>query len=77
MAVGLEDDETSWNFEIKNLPNFKHALALGKWQSDYAQVFGIKQTPTYFVLDKDKRFIYKPKDDKEVISFLKESSIQN
>jgi thiol-disulfide isomerase/thioredoxin len=77
VAVGLEDDETNWNFEIKNLPNFKHALALGKWQSDYAQVFGIKQTPTYFVLDKDKRFIYKPKDDKEVISFLKESSIQN
>jgi thiol-disulfide isomerase/thioredoxin len=77
VAVGLEDDETNWNFEIKNLPNFKHALALGKWQSDYAQVFGIKQTPTYFVLDKDKRFIHKPKDDKEVISFLKEASIQN
>ena len=76
IAVGLEDDQANWSLEIKKLPNFKHALALGKWQSDYAQVFGIKQTPTYFILNKDKRFINKPKDDKEVISFLKES-IQN
>lgn len=76
VAVGLEDDQANWSLEIKNLPNFKHALALGKWQSDYAQVFGIKQTPTYFILDTEKRFINKPKDDKEVISFLKESTQQ-
>jgi len=70
LAVGLEDDDISWNQETPNLPNFEHAIALGKWESAYAQLFGIQQTPTYFVLDKDKRFIAKPDNDKEVVAFL-------
>lgn len=70
VAVGLEDDETNWNLEKMNLPNFEHAIALGKWESDYAGVFGIQQTPTYFILDKDKRFVAHPENDKEVIDFL-------
>lgn len=70
VAVGLEDDDISWNQEIPNLPNFEHAIALGKWESEYAKLFGIQQTPTYFILDKDKRFMAKPENDKEVVSFL-------
>lgn len=74
LAVGLEDDQTNWEREIKNLLNFKHALAIGKWESEYAGLFGIKQTPTYFILDRDKRFVAKPADDKEVVSFLEEQN---
>ena len=70
VAVGLEDDDTYWKQEKGNLPNFEHAIALGKWESDYAQLFGIQQTPTYFILDKDKRFVAKPENDKEVVDFL-------
>jgi thiol-disulfide isomerase/thioredoxin len=70
VAIGLEDNDTFWKREIGNLPDFEHAIALGKWESNYAQLFGIKQTPTYFILDKDKRFVASPKDDKEVVSFL-------
>jgi thiol-disulfide isomerase/thioredoxin len=70
VAVGLENDDMNWKQEIVNLPSFEHAIALGKWESDYAQLFGIKQTPTYFILDKDKRFLANPEDDKEVVSFL-------
>ncbi len=70
IAVGLEDDEANWNMEIAKLPNFHHAIALDKWQSEYAQLFAIQQTPTYFILDKEKRFISKPQTDKEVVAFL-------
>ena len=70
VAVGLEDNDTFWKQEIRSLPSFQHAIALGKWESDYAQLFGIKQTPTYFILDKDKRFLASPEDNKEVVSFL-------
>jgi thiol-disulfide isomerase/thioredoxin len=70
VAVGLEDNDTFWKQEIGNLPSFQHAIALGKWESDYAQLFGIKQTPTYFILDKDKLFLASPEDDKGVVSFL-------
>ena len=72
IAVGLEDDEANWNMEIAKLPNFHHAITLDKWQSEYAQLFAIQQTPTYFILDKEKRFISKPQTDKEVVAFLKD-----
>ena len=70
VAVGLEDDDTNWKIEKLNLPNFEHAIALGKWESEYAQIFGIQQTPTYFILDKNKRFVATPENDKEVVTFL-------
>lgn len=70
VAVGLEDDDTYWKQEKGNLPNFEHAIAIGKWESEYAQLFGIEQTPTYFILDKDKHFVANPENDKEVVAFL-------
>lgn len=70
VAVGLEDNDTFWKQEKEKLPNFEHAIALGKWESEYADIFGIQQTPTYFILDTDKRFVAKPEDDKEVGAFL-------
>ena len=66
LAIGLEDDEINW----KKVSNFSHAIALGKWESDYAQTFNIQSTPTYFILDSEKRFIAKPESDKEVVEFL-------
>ncbi len=70
VAIGIEDDAVNWKIEIAKLPNFEHALALGKWQGKYARLYAINQTPSYFILDKDKRFIAKPEDDKAVIEFL-------
>jgi thiol-disulfide isomerase/thioredoxin len=70
LAIGLEDDEINWKKVSASLPNFSHAIALGKWESDYAQTFKIQSTPTYFILDSEKRFIAKPESDKEVVEFL-------
>jgi len=73
IAVGLEDDDTSWNIESAKLENFEHAIALGKWDSEYAEMYDIHATPTYFILDKNKHIIAKPDNDKEVVSFLEEN----
>ena len=70
VAVGIEDAAMNWKIEIAKFPIFEHALALGKWQGKYAKLYAINQTPSYFILDKDKRFIAKPEDDKAVIEFL-------
>lgn len=72
IAVGLEDDELNWRLESEKLSNFEHAIALGKWESGYAKLYDIHATPTYFILDSDKRIIAKPESDKDVVEFLKE-----
>ncbi|APQ17652.1 TlpA family protein disulfide reductase [Maribacter hydrothermalis] len=70
IAVGLEDDEINWKKVTETLPDFNHAIALGRWDSEYAKTFNIQSTPTYFILDSEKRFIAKPETDKEVLEFL-------
>ena len=70
LAIGLEDDEINWKKVSATLPDFSHVIALGKWESEYAHTFKIQSTPTYFILDSEKRFIAKPESDKEVVEFL-------
>ncbi|WP_411029658.1 TlpA family protein disulfide reductase [Spongiimicrobium sp. 3-5] len=70
LAIALEDDEVTWKLEKERLSGFEHALALGKWDSEYAKLYGIQQTPTYFILDKDKEILGKPSSYDEVLSFL-------
>jgi thiol-disulfide isomerase/thioredoxin len=71
VAVGLEDDDSTWTQESARMPHFNHSIALGKWESEYADLYAIDKTPTYFILDQDKRIIAKPESDKEIIDFLK------
>lgn len=75
IAIGLEDNDTYWQIESAKLKNFEHAIALGKWESEYADLYDIQATPTYFVLDEDKHIIAKPETDKEVVDFLKEKGL--
>lgn len=70
VAVGLEDEGSSWKREAAKLTHFTHAISLGKWESQYAKLYAIAETPTYFILDQDKKIVAKPKDYKGVISFL-------
>ncbi len=71
VAVGLEDDDITWKQESARMPQFEHVIALGKWDSEYANLYAINRTPAYFILDRDKKIIAKPEVDKEVIEFLK------
>lgn len=62
IAIGLEDDDSTWKNTITNYPEFIHVLGLAKWDNTIANEYGIKATPSYFLLDKDKKIIAKPAD---------------
>jgi thiol-disulfide isomerase/thioredoxin len=72
LAIGLEDDDVTWKKESAKLPNFIHGIALGKWESPYADIYDIHQTPTFYILDNEKRIIARPEDYIGVVKFLKE-----
>ena len=62
IAIGMEDNATLWEQEILKYPSFNHVLALGKWQSEMATLYNITSTPTYFVLNSEKKIVAKPFD---------------
>ncbi|MCK0192636.1 thioredoxin-like domain-containing protein [Arenibacter sp. F20364] len=71
LAIGLEDDDVTWKMESAKLPVFIHGIALGKWESPYADIYDIHQTPTYYILDSEKRIVARPNNYQEVLKFLK------
>lgn len=68
IAVGLEDDTYLWEREIAKYPEFLHVLGMGKWENKIGNSYNVNATPTYFVLDSEKKILAKPYD----ISALKE-----
>ena len=70
VAVGLEDDDKTWSKTIKEFPDFIHVIGLGKWNNDIGNKYDVTATPTYFILDKNKRIIAKPEDIEALKSFL-------
>ncbi len=72
LAIGLENDQENWKMEASRLPDFIHGISLGKWESPYVKTYDIYQTPTYLILDAEKRILAKPGNYEEVVQFLKE-----
>ncbi len=70
IAIGLEDNAIKWKNEILKYPEFIHILKLGKWENDIVKTYGLTSTPTYFVLDKDKKFIEKPESIEDLEAYL-------
>lgn len=73
LAVGLENEESQANwkeytYDFNNLTH--HILGLNKWKSKYSQDYGVTGTPSYFVLDSDKKIIAKPYDFEKLKLFF-------
>lgn len=60
IAIGLEDDDKKWNELTKNYPEFINVLGLGRWENKIGNDYDVHETPTYFMLDKNKIIIDKP-----------------
>lgn len=60
IAIGLEDNKYEWKNETYRYPEFQHVLGLGKWENEIGNRYDVSKTPTYFVLDKDKKIVLKP-----------------
>ena len=71
IAVGLEEDTFQWSNEIIKFPNFINAIKLKKWDNTIVNDYALTSTPTYFVLDKDKKFLAKPESFEELKEYLK------
>ena len=69
IAIGLEDEHASWADESSFYPDFIHVLGLQKWDNEIGNLYDVSATPTFFVLNKDKRIIGKPYGVKELKEF--------
>lgn len=62
IAIGLEDEPYGWKNLTYDFPEFIHVYGEGKWDNKIGNAYGVTSTPTYFVLDKDKKIVLKPLD---------------
>jgi len=72
IAIGLEDDENKagWQAMVTKYPNFTHVYGAKKWENKTAKNYGVNATPSYYVLDAQKKVLAKPNDVKELKLFF-------
>lgn len=62
IAIGLEADSVKWLEEIQNFSHFTNTMFMGDDKRIIDELYDIRVTPAYFILNKDKEFIAKPKN---------------
>jgi thiol-disulfide isomerase/thioredoxin len=74
IMVSLETEESqgTWKSETYYYPEFSHVLALQKWENPMVRSYNVHATPSYFVLDADKRIIDKPYELLDLEVFFKD-----
>ena len=71
IAFSLENDAFVWqNYAKTNLYGWHNVLGLKKWKNETARTYQVYSTPSYFILDKNKKIIAKPNEIKDVKEFL-------
>jgi len=60
IAFAMEENDFFYKKFTKNLQGWHNVLGLNKWENKIARIYNINSTPTYFVLDADKKIIAKP-----------------
>ena len=71
IGFNLENDAIEFNNYVPKLQKWTTILGLEKWQNPVAKAYQITSTPTYFVLDANKKIIAKPDYFSDVKAFLK------
>ena len=70
VAVALEDNNKDFGQFVSKLTKWTNILGLKKWENDMAKEYKINATPTYFILDKDKKIIAKPEHFEDVKAYF-------
>jgi len=70
VAVALEDNKTDFEQFAAKLTSWTNILGLKKWENKMAKEYKINATPTYFILDKDKRIVSKPEHFEDVKAYF-------
>ena len=66
IAFSLEDNDKDWRKHVQKYPKWHNVIGLKKWENKTARAYQIYSTPTYIVLDKNKKIIAKPNTLQEV-----------
>ncbi|MCB4807453.1 TlpA family protein disulfide reductase [Tamlana sp. 62-3] len=70
IAIGLEDQIYGWKTLTYDYPEFIHVYGEGKWDNQIGNDYNVTATPTYFVLDKNKKIIVKPENFEALKDFF-------
>ena len=70
IGFNLENDAIEFNNYTPRFQKWTNILGLEKWQNPIAKAYNITATPTYFVLDVNKKIIAKPDYFKDVKTFF-------
>ncbi len=73
IAVALEDDAIEFDIMTPEMPNWVHVLGLNKWKNEFARSYDINSTPSFFVLDENKKIIVKPEELEDLEKLFKEN----
>lgn len=76
IAVALDTDIYRWKNMTYDYPDFIHVFGEGKWENEIGNRYNAKATPSYFVLDKDKKIMSKPYDFPEFKNYFESLSIK-
>ncbi len=72
IAIGLEDEPYKWKSLTYEYPEFIHVYGEGKWDNEIGDNYAVTATPTYYILDKDKKIIAKPENFEGFKKFFEE-----
>ncbi len=72
IAIALEKEEEIFNQKIVELKKWTNILGLKKWKNQKAIDYQINATPSYFILDRDKKIIAKPNYFRDVKVFFED-----
>jgi thiol-disulfide isomerase/thioredoxin len=70
IAVALEEDKFGFDHHTEMMEKWIHVLGLNKWENEIARSYEVHSTPSYFVLDKDKKIVAKPEELAELLELL-------
>lgn len=74
IAYSLESEKFGWENYKKNLYSWHNVLGLNsvnKWENKVARTYNIHATPSYFILDANKKIIAKPEELEDVKLYFK------
>lgn len=70
IAYGTQGEDMTWEREILKYPNFIHVIDSGTPKRFVGSEYGVESTPTYFILDKNKKITAKPDSLEELQTLL-------
>ena len=70
IGFAMETDKNGFEKHKVNLEGWINILGLGKWKNPTANTYEITSTPTYFILDSNKKIIAKPEFFEDVKAFF-------